>query len=132
MALGHSESWAGRGHGHTLTQVRRWLQGWVPVAAGICVAKVFGAEMTGDPAMLANGCAEDIEVMPKRERSFISQIQILSQPQIGTLTFLKFFPRGSFSARLLTSHHTGGADWCGAGSHASWSGPPSLIFDDGI
>ena len=34
--------------------------------AGTCVAKVLGAEMTGDPAMLAIGCAEDIEVMPEQ------------------------------------------------------------------
>lgn len=29
------------------------------------MARVLGAEMTGDPAMLASGCEEDIEVMPK-------------------------------------------------------------------
>lgn len=28
------------------------------------MARVLGAEMTGDPAMLARGCEEDIEVMP--------------------------------------------------------------------
>lgn len=49
---------------NTQTQVRKWLQGWAPVAAGTCVARVLGAEMTGDPAMLASGCEEDIEVMP--------------------------------------------------------------------
>lgn len=49
---------------NTQTQVRKWLQGWAPVAAGTCVARVLGAEMTGDPAMLASGCDEDIEVMP--------------------------------------------------------------------
>lgn len=50
----------------TQTRVRKRLQGWAPVAAGTCVAKVLGAEMTGDPAMLASGCEEDIEVMPAR------------------------------------------------------------------
>lgn len=44
--------------------MNKWLQGWAPEAAGTCVAKVFGTEMTGDPAMLASGCVEDIEVMP--------------------------------------------------------------------
>lgn len=34
------------------------------MTAGTCVAKVFEAEITGDPAMLANGCVEDIDVMP--------------------------------------------------------------------
>lgn len=38
------------------------------MAAGTCVARVLGAEMTGDPAMLASGCEEDIEVMPVRDR----------------------------------------------------------------
>lgn len=37
------------------------------MAAGTCVARVLGAEMTGDPAMLASGCEEDIEVMPMRQ-----------------------------------------------------------------
>lgn len=37
------------------------------MAAGTCVARVLGAEMTGDPAMLASGWEEDIEVMPKRD-----------------------------------------------------------------
>lgn len=50
----------------TQTRVRKQLQGWAPVAAGTCVARVLGAEMTGDPAMLASGCEEDIEVMPAR------------------------------------------------------------------
>lgn len=53
---------------NTQTQVRKWLQGWAPVAAGTCVARVLGAEMTGDPAMLASGCEEDIEVMPVKNR----------------------------------------------------------------
>lgn len=51
---------------NTQTQVRKWLQGCAPVAAGTCVARVLGAEMTGDPAMLASGCEEDIEVMPAK------------------------------------------------------------------
>lgn len=38
------------------------------MAAGTCVARVLGAEMTGDPAMLASGCEEDIEVMPRRDK----------------------------------------------------------------
>lgn len=63
MALGRSESYVGHGRG-TQTRVRKWLQGWAPVAAGTCVARVLGAGMTGDPAMLAMGCVEDIEVMP--------------------------------------------------------------------
>lgn len=52
----------------TQTRVRKRLQGWAPVAAGTCVARVLGAEMTGDPAMLASGCEEDIEVMPARNK----------------------------------------------------------------
>lgn len=42
----------------------RSVQGCTPVDDGTCVATVLGAEMTGDPAMLASGCVEDIEVMP--------------------------------------------------------------------
>ena len=42
----------------------RLVQGCAPAAAGTCVANVFGAEITGDPAMLAIGCVADIEVMP--------------------------------------------------------------------
>lgn len=42
------------------------------MAAGTCVARVLGAEMTGDPAMLASGCEEDIEVMPRRDRGLIN------------------------------------------------------------
>lgn len=70
MAPGRSESYAGHGPG-TQTQVRKWFQGWAPVAAGTCVARVLGAGMTGDPAMLAMGCEEDIEVMPKRSRKMV-------------------------------------------------------------
>lgn len=44
------------------------------MAAGTCVARVLGAEMTGDPAMLASGCEEDIEVMPRRDRGLINQL----------------------------------------------------------
>lgn len=49
---------------HSLTQ------GWAPVAAGTCVASVLGAEMTGEPVMLAMGCCEEevMEVMPERRR----------------------------------------------------------------
>ena len=44
-----------------------------------------------------------------------------------------FFDQGrSSQGGLLTGHHTWGTDWCGAGSHPSRSGPPSLIFNDGI
>lgn len=50
----------------TKKRVRKQLQGWAPVAAGTCVARVLGAEMTGDPAMLPSGCEEDIEVIPAR------------------------------------------------------------------
>lgn len=39
------------------------------------MARVLGAEMTGDPAMLASGCEEDIEVMPTRDRSHIIQLR---------------------------------------------------------
>lgn len=47
------------------------------MAAGTCVARVLGAEMTGDPAMLASGCEEDIEVMPVRDRGgLISHITL--------------------------------------------------------
>lgn len=60
-----------------LTQVRKWFQGWVPVAAGTCVARVFGAEMTGDPAMLASGCEEDMEVMPERKNRVITHLRKL-------------------------------------------------------
>lgn len=38
------------------------------MAAGTCVARVLGAEMTGDPAMLAIGCEEDMEVMPESKK----------------------------------------------------------------
>lgn len=71
MALGRSESYVGHGRG-TQTRVRKWLQGWAPVAAGTCVARVLGAGMTGDPAMLAMGCVEDIEVMPRKGRRIIN------------------------------------------------------------
>lgn len=47
------------------------------MAAGTCVARVLGAEMTGDPAMLASGCEEDIEVMPRKERKLISHLEML-------------------------------------------------------
>lgn len=36
------------------------------------MARVFGAEMTGDPAMLASGCEEDIEVMPRRDKRMVN------------------------------------------------------------
>lgn len=40
-------------------------QGCAPVAAGTCVARALGDEMTGEPAMLPSGCWEDdIDVMP--------------------------------------------------------------------
>lgn len=44
------------------------------MAAGTCVARVLGAEMTGDPAMLASGCEEDIEVMPRRDRGLVNHL----------------------------------------------------------
>lgn len=62
-------SWPGHGHEHKLTEVRGGgVQGWAPVAAGTCVARVLGAEMTGDAAMFARGCEEDIEVIPETQR----------------------------------------------------------------
>ena len=57
--------------------MRKWLQGWAPVAAGTCVARVLGAEMTGDPAMLASGCEEDIEVIPRRDGRLINHLEML-------------------------------------------------------
>lgn len=43
-------------------------QGCAPVAAGTCVASVLGAEITGEPAMLAMGCVVEVmEVMPESE-----------------------------------------------------------------
>lgn len=44
------------------------------MAAGTCVARVLGAEMTGDPAMLASGCEEDIEVIPRRHSGLINHL----------------------------------------------------------
>ena len=44
------------------------------MAAGTCVARVLGAEMTGDPAMLASGCEEDIEVMPRRDGGLVNHV----------------------------------------------------------
>ena len=44
------------------------------MAAGTCVARVLGAEMTGDPAMLASGCEEDIEVIPRRDSGLINHL----------------------------------------------------------
>lgn len=61
----------------TRTWARKRLQGCAPVAAGTCVARVLGAEMTGDPAMLASGCEEDIEVIPKNERRLVNRLDIL-------------------------------------------------------
>lgn len=40
------------------------VQGWAPVAAGTCVARALGEEMTGEPAMLAIGWDEDMDVTP--------------------------------------------------------------------
>ena len=42
--------------------------GCAPVAAGTCVPRVFGEEMTGDPAMLPRGCEEDIDVIPAQRK----------------------------------------------------------------
>lgn len=47
------------------------------MAAGTCVARVLGAEMTGDPAMLASGCEEDIEVMPRQDSKLIHHLEML-------------------------------------------------------
>lgn len=47
-------------------QAESTFQGWAP-AAGTCVARALGEEITGEPATLARGCDEDMEVMPGEE-----------------------------------------------------------------
>ena len=118
------------------------------MAAGTCVARVLGAEMTGDPAMLAIGCEEDMEAIPERQRgarySFgkkkatKTQLSLQASSHLAntgadTSMFLKLQKTGrrQLEKRQLTGHHTRRADWSGAGSHPAGSGPPSLVFDDG-
>lgn len=49
-------------------QAESTVQGWAP-AAGTCVARALGEEITGEPATLARGCDEDMEVMPGEEKN---------------------------------------------------------------
>ena len=64
--------WAGREGGSP--------QGCAPVAAGTCVASVLGAEITGEPAMLAMGCVVEVmEVMPEgRQMSRLEQREAIT------------------------------------------------------
>lgn len=50
------------------------------MAAGTCVARVLGAEMTGDPAMLASGCEEDMEVMPAIILEELTGVELAAMP----------------------------------------------------
>ncbi len=55
------------------------VQGWAPVAAGTCVARALGEEMTGEPAMLAIGWDEDMDVTPptgKQTQWFVRMCEI--------------------------------------------------------
>lgn len=53
---------------HPRPQAEGTVQGWAPAAAGTWVARALGEEITGEPATLARGCDEDMEVMPGEEK----------------------------------------------------------------
>ena len=81
------------------------------MAAGTCVARVLGAEMTGDPAMLASGCEEDIEVMPRRETGgglinhLGNRVIFTSQSQIRALTLIAAKEMVRFQQLFLQPDH---------------------------
>lgn len=58
-------------------------QGCAPVAAGTCVARALGDEMTGEPAMLPSGCWEDdIDVMPVIILDELTGVEPVDSPDV--------------------------------------------------
>lgn len=51
------------------------------------MARVLGAEMTGDP-MLARGCVEDMELMPEKQEKLFFDVVFLSCFKKGFKTTL--------------------------------------------